>query len=153
MKCPFCGSEETKVIDSRNYQDGMSIKRRRECLKCKKRFTTYEKLEEVHLYVNKKSGGREYFNREKVLRGLKLSTIKRNVDIKKIEKLIDELEYVIQSKENNEIGSEELGDLILEKLLLIDEVAYVRFASVYKDFKDIKSFIEVVEQVNKRGEK
>ncbi|MGL4254517.1 MAG: transcriptional regulator NrdR [Fusobacteriaceae bacterium] len=149
MKCPFCGNEDTKVIDSRAYLDGNSIKRRRECPRCDKRFTTYEKIEETPLYVIKRSGGREIFNREKVFRGLMLATIKRDVAIAQLEKLVSEVEQVIRSNMNHEIKSSELGDLILKKLVEIDEVAYVRFASVYKDFQDIRSFVEIVEQVKK----
>lgn len=152
MKCPFCGGKDTKVVDSREYQDGVTIKRRRECLKCNKRYTTFEILEEIKVYVVKKNGERVPFLREKVLRGLKLSIIKRAINLSLIENLVDELEYTIKNKGNNEITSTELGDIVLEKLLKIDEVAYVRFASVYKDFKDIKSFIDIVEQVNKSGD-
>ncbi|MGL5964019.1 MAG: transcriptional regulator NrdR [Fusobacteriaceae bacterium] len=149
MKCPFCGNDDTKVVDSRAYLDGNSIKRRRECPKCDKRFTTYEKIEETPLYVIKRSGGREIFNRDKVFRGLMLATIKRDVAIAELERLVSEVEQVIRSNMNHEIKSNELGDLILKKLVDIDEVAYVRFASVYKDFQDIRSFVEIVEQVNK----
>lgn len=149
MRCPFCGNEDTKVVDSRAYSDGSSIKRRRECPKCDKRFTTYEKIEETPLYVIKRSGGREIFNRDKVFRGLMLATIKRDVAIDKLERLVSEVEQVIRSNMNHEIKSNELGNLILKKLVDIDEVAYVRFASVYKDFQDIRSFVEIVEQVKK----
>ncbi|MGL5051758.1 MAG: transcriptional regulator NrdR [Fusobacteriaceae bacterium] len=153
MRCPFCGNDDTKVIDSRGFLDGNSIKRRRECPKCEKRFTTYEKVELSPLYVVKKSGGREKFDREKVLRGLSLATIKRDISRENLEELVMEIEKTIQNNLNNEICSNDLGDLILEKLIVLDEVAYVRFASVYKDFKDIKSFVELVEQLQKkRGE-
>lgn len=149
MRCPFCGNEDTKVIDSRAYSDGSSIKRRRECPNCEKRFTTYEKIEETPLFVIKKSGGREIFDREKVFRGLMLATIKRDVPIEKLQLLVVEVEQAIRNSLNQEIKSSELGNLILNKLADLDEVAYVRFASVYKDFQDIRSFVEIVEQVKK----
>lgn len=147
MRCPFCGNEDTKVVDSRAYSEGSSIKRRRECPRCDKRFTTYEKIEDTPLYIVKRSGGRELFNRDKVFRGLMLATIKRDIAMDKLVGLVSEVEQVIRSNMNQEIKSSELGDLILKKLVDIDEVAYVRFASVYKDFQDIRSFVEIVEQV------
>lgn len=153
MKCPFCGNEDTKVVDSRGFLEGNSIKRRRECPNCEKRFTTYEKIEETPIYVIKKSGGREKFNREKILQGLSLAAVKRDISIESLENLVDEIEKNIQNNLNHEIKSRELGNLIMEKLLLLDEVAYVRFASVYKDFKDIKSFLELVEQVQRTVKK
>ncbi|MBP6063642.1 MAG: transcriptional repressor NrdR [Fusobacteriaceae bacterium] len=149
MRCPYCNSEETKVIDSRVSLEGNTIKRRRECVECERRFNTYEKLEEITLYVKKKSGNRERFKREKILRGLSLATIKRDIEMNKLQELVDEIENIIYKLPNNEIGSKELGDIILEKLLHLDEVAYVRFASVYKEFSDLKSFIELIEQVKK----
>ncbi|MBP6323044.1 MAG: transcriptional repressor NrdR [Fusobacteriaceae bacterium] len=149
MRCTYCNSEETKVIDSRVSLEGNTIKRRRECVECERRFNTYEKLEEITLYVKKKSGNRERFKREKILRGLSLATIKRDIEMNKLQELVDEIENIIYKLPNNEIGSKELGDIILEKLLHLDEVAYVRFASVYKEFSDLKSFIELIEQVKK----
>lgn len=149
MRCPYCNSEETKVIDSRVSLEGNTIKRRRECVECERRFNTYEKLEDITLYVKKKSGNRERFKREKILRGLSLATIKRDIEMDKLQELVDEIENIIYKLPNNEIGSKELGDIILEKLLHLDEVAYVRFASVYKEFSDLKSFIELIEQVKK----
>ncbi|MGL4687713.1 MAG: transcriptional regulator NrdR [Fusobacteriaceae bacterium] len=152
MKCPFCGNLDTKVIDSRAFLEGNSIKRRRECPFCEKRFTTYEKIEETPIYVKKKSGGRERFKREKIMRGLTLATVKRDVSRESLEGMVLEIEKTIQNSLNNEIGSKELGDIILEKLIEIDEVAYVRFASVYKDFKDVKSFLEVIKDMQKKNE-
>lgn len=149
MRCPYCNSEETKVIDSRVSTEGSAVKRRRECVECERRFNTYEKLEDITLYVKKKSGGREKFQREKIISGLTLAIIKRDVGMDKLQELVDEVEIIIQKLPNNEIGSKELGDIILEKLLLLDEVAYIRFASVYKEFKDLKSFVELIEQVQK----
>lgn len=149
MRCPFCGSEDTKVIDSRAFMDGFSIKRRRECVKCEKRFTTYEKIEEIPLYIVKKDKRREKFDRNKLLRGLVSATIKRNISREELETFVLEIEKTIQNSLKNEITSSELGELVMEKLLKVDEVAYVRFVSVYKEFKDIESFIELVEKISK----
>ncbi len=150
MKCPYCDSENTKVIDSRSYSEGYSIKRRRACNDCKKRFTTYEKVEEVPFYVVKKDNSREKFDREKVMKGLIRATVKRNISMEALETFILDIEKQLQNSLNNEISTMDLGELIMEKLKYLDEVAYVRFASVYKDFKDIKSFIEIVEDIKKR---
>ncbi|GLI56154.1 transcriptional repressor NrdR [Propionigenium maris DSM 9537] len=150
MKCPYCDSENTKVIDSRSYSEGYSIKRRRACNDCKKRFTTYEKVEEVPFYVVKKDNSREKFDREKVMKGLIRATVKRNISMEALETFILDIEKQLQNSLNNEISTRDLGELIMEKLKYLDEVAYVRFASVYKDFKDIKSFIEIVEDIKKR---
>jgi len=150
MKCPYCDSENTKVIDSRSYSEGYSIKRRRACNDCKKRFTTYEKVEEVPFYVVKRDNSREKFDREKVMKGLIRATVKRNISMEALETFILDIEKQLQNSLNNEISTMDLGELIMEKLKYLDEVAYVRFASVYKDFKDIKSFIEIVEDIKKR---
>jgi len=150
MKCPYCDSENTKVIDSRSYSEGYSIKRRRACNDCKKRFTTYEKVEEVPFYVVKRDNSREKFDREKVMKGLIRATVKRNISMEALETFILDIEKQLQNSLNNEISTTDLGELIMEKLKYLDEVAYVRFASVYKDFKDIKSFIEIVEDIKKR---
>ncbi len=150
MKCPFCNSENTKVIDSRAYSEGYSIKRRRACNDCKKRFTTYEKVEEVPFYVVKKDMSRERFKPEKILKGLIRATVKRNISMEALEAFVHDIEKHLQNSLTNEITTNDLGELIMEKLKYLDEVAYVRFASVYKDFRDIKSFIEIVETINKR---
>ncbi|MBC2850560.1 transcriptional repressor NrdR [Cetobacterium sp. 8H] len=149
MRCPFCNSEDTKVIDSRAFPENNSIKRRRECNSCEKRFTTYERIEENPIYVVKKNKSRERFNKEKLLRGLERATNKRNISRDDLEKFIAEVEKVIQNTLKNEITTQELGELVLEKLKNLDEVAYVRFASVYKEFDDIKSFIDTVEDIKK----
>lgn len=153
MKCPFCNSEDTKVVDSRAFMDGNSIKRRRECINCQKRFTTYEKIEEMPLYVVKKDKRREKFDRNKLLRGLTAATIKRNISREELDTFVLEIEKSIQNSLQNEISTQELGEMIMEKLLYIDEVAYVRFVSVYKEFNDIKSFIEIVEKINDKKER
>ena len=150
MKCPYCDSEDTKVIDSRSYSEGYSIKRRRVCNDCSKRFTTYEQVEEVPFYVVKKDKSREKFDREKVRQGLIHATVKRNISMEAIDTFILEIEKHLQNSLNNEISTGDLGELIMEKLKYLDEVSYVRFASVYKDFKDMRSFIEIVEDIKKR---
>lgn len=149
MKCPFCGYEDTKVIDSRAFLEGSAIKRRRECSNCEKRFTTYEKVEEIQIYVVKKDKRREKFFKEKLLRGLTIATIKRNISRDTLEEFVVEIEKTIQNTLKNEISTKDLGELVLEKLKELDEVAYVRFASVYKQFNDIKSFIDIVEDIKK----
>lgn len=150
MKCPFCDSEDTKVIDSRAHSEGYSIKRRRKCYNCNKRFTTYEKIEEVPFYIVKKDKTREKFNKEKVLKGLLRATVKRNISISQLEEMVVDIEKKLHNSLKDEISTEDLGEIIMEKLRKIDEVAYVRFASVYMNFKDIKSFIEIVEDIKKK---
>ena len=149
MRCPFCGSEDTKVVDSRSFMEGFSIKRRRECIQCEKRFTTYEKVEETPLYIVKKDKRRERFDRNKLLNGLIRATIKRNISREELDTFVLEIEKYIQNSLKNEITSQELGELVMERLLEMDEVAYVRFVSVYKEFNDIKSFIELVENISR----
>jgi transcriptional repressor NrdR len=141
MKCPFCGSEEDKVIDSRPSQDGRSVRRRRECEKCSKRFTTYEYIENVSLTVAKNDGRREPFDRQKLQRGIELACNKRPISLKKISSLVDEIEEELQGLTKKEVTSKEVGELVMKKLKELDEVAYVRFASVYHKFKDINEFL------------
>lgn len=150
MKCPFCDSENTRVADSRAYSEGYSIKRRRECNSCGKRFTTYEKVEETPFYVVKKDKSRERFDSEKLMRGLLRATVKRNISREELEVFLMDVEKTIQNSLKNEITTQELGELIMEKLKHFDEVAYVRFASVYMEFDDIKSFIEIVEDIKRK---
>lgn len=153
MKCPFCGSEETKVIDSRTYLDGNSIKRRRECERCQKRFTTYEKIGDLALYVLKKDGTRQEFSREKVYSSIIRALEKRKINREKIEESVDKLEREILTLYSGEIKSSDLGNAIMSYLLDLDEVAYVRFASVYKEFKDLDNFIKEIDKIrnDKRG--
>ncbi len=141
MKCPFCGYEESKVIDSRPTDEGQRIRRRRECLQCTKRFTTYEIIESLPIIVIKKDKSRETFNRDKLLNGLLRACEKRPVSIDVLDNLIDEIEITIQNSLDREVSSEVIGTLVMEKLKDIDEVAYVRFASVYRQFKDINTFM------------
>ncbi len=142
MKCPFCGYEESKVIDSRPTDEGERIRRRRECIKCGKRFTTYEIIESVPIIVVKKDKSREAFDRDKLLGGMLRACEKRQVSIETLENAVSEIEAVLQNSLDREVTSIHVGELAMEKLKEIDEVAYVRFASVYRQFKDINTFME-----------
>ncbi len=141
MKCPACSYNETKVIDSRLNTDGTSVRRRRECLKCQKRFTTYEYVEQVPLMIVKRDGRRQPFDRKKIISGLIKACEKRPVSIDKMEEVTSEVERNIQKKFDREVESKDVGELIMEKLAGIDEVAYVRFASVYRQFRDVNQFM------------
>lgn len=141
MKCPFCSFEESKVIDSRPTDEGQRIRRRRECLSCGKRFTTYEIIESLPIIVIKKDKSRETFNRDKLMTGLLRACEKRPVSIDTLDNMIDEIETTLQNSPDREVSSEKIGQLVMEKLKKIDEVAYVRFASVYRQFKDINTFM------------
>ena len=141
MKCPYCGHPESKVIDSRPADEGASIRRRRECESCGKRFTTYEKVERLPLMVVKKDKTRELFNREKLLSGVMKSCEKRPVSAVQLEKMVDDIESVIYNSLEREVTSEQLGEMVMEHLKDIDQVSYVRFASVYREFKDIDTFL------------
>ena len=141
MKCPFCSFEESKVIDSRPTDEGQRIRRRRECLSCGKRFTTYEIIESLPIIVIKKDKSRETFNRDKLMTGLLRACEKRPVSIDTLDNMIDEIETTLQNSLDREVSSEKMGQLVMEKLKKIDEVAYVRFASVYRQFKDINTFM------------
>ena len=141
MRCPYCSHEESKVIDSRPTDEGERIRRRRECLSCGKRFTTYEIIESLPIIVIKKDKSRETFNRDKLLNGLLRACEKRPVSFDTLDNMIDEIESIIQNSLDREVSSEKIGELVMEKLKNIDEVAYVRFASVYRQFKDINTFM------------
>lgn len=149
MKCPFCGFEESKVVDSRPTDEGEKIRRRRECLKCTKRFTTYEIVESLPIIVIKKDKSREPFKREKLLNGLLRACEKRPVTLGALETLIDEIELSIQNSLDREVTSEHIGELVMNKLKYVDEVAYVRFVSVYRRFNDISSFMEELSSLKK----
>ena len=140
MRCLVCGYSDSKVIDSRPSDDGMSIRRRRECLSCKRRFTTYERHNESPLIVLKNDKSSEPFDRNKLLRGLLIATAKRDIPVSKLNELIDDVETEIRNSLRNEIQSKALGDMVMVRLRELDDVAYIRFASVYKDFKDIEEF-------------
>ena len=141
MKCPYCGFEESKVIDSRPTDEGERIRRRRECMSCTKRFTTYEIIESVPIVVVKKDKSREVFNRDKLLNGLLRACEKRPVSLERLENMIDEIEVLLQNSLDREVSSDKIGELVMDKLKDVDEVAYVRFASVYRQFKDIGTFM------------
>lgn len=142
MRCPFCSDEDSKVIDSRPTDEGERIRRRRECLKCGKRFTTYEIIESLPIIVIKKDKSRETFNRDKLLNGMLRACEKRPVSINTLDAMIDEIESTIQNSLDREVTSDKIGELVMEKLKKVDEVAYVRFASVYRQFKDISTFMD-----------
>lgn len=142
MKCPYCGYLEDKVVDSRLSQEGSSVRRRRECLKCSRRFTTYEYVEQSPLMVIKKDGGREPFDRKKILAGLLKACEKRPVSMEKIESCVEEIEKKIQNNFEREVKSSQIGEMVMDILHDLDEVAYVRFASVYRQFKDISHFMK-----------
>jgi len=149
MKCPYCTNVNNKVIDSRLSKDGRTIRRRRECLECERRFTTYEKLEEVLPMVIKKDGRREPFNREKIIEGIKKACQKRPISITKIEDFVDSLEFYFQELGKKEVDSSEVGERVINSLKEWDEVAYVRFASVYRHFRDINEFMEELKGILK----
>ena len=151
MKCPYCGYNESKVIDSRPTDDGNSIRRRRECLSCTKRFTTYEIMESVPVVVVKKDGSRQSFDRSKGLSGMVKACEKRPVSLEVLERATDEIEQTLLSSLDKEIPVENIGNLVMEKLKAIDEVAYVRFASVYRQFKDINTFMEELSKLLKKN--
>ncbi len=142
MKCPYCGQVESKVVDSRPADDGESIRRRRECLSCGKRFTTYETVETLPLIVIKKDGSRQSFEKDKVLKGIIHACAQRPVPMETMMRIADEVEQELQNSMNREISATRIGELVMDKLKAVDEVSYVRFASVYRQFKDIDSFME-----------
>lgn len=150
MRCPFCGHDETKVVDSRVSESQDAIRRRRECLSCQKRFTTYERREEMPLMVAKRDGSTEPFDRGKLLRGLIVATAKRDVSTEQLEGLIDDIESELHNEFRYEIDSTVLGDMVLDRLRALDKVAYVRFASVYKSFEDVDEFTSELRGLKKR---
>ncbi len=141
MKCPYCANLESKVVDSRPAEEGASIRRRRECLECRKRFTTYETVESLPLVVIKRDGSRQTFDKSKLLNSMLKSCEKRSVSMSTLERMADEIEQTLQNEMEREVPSTEIGELVMEKLKGVDEVAYVRFASVYRQFKDISTFM------------
>ena len=151
MKCPFCNHPESKVIDSRPTDDGNMIRRRRECIQCARRFTTYEKIESMPLMVIKKDKSLESFDRDKILNGLLKACEKRPVSIKTLENLVDDIESQVCNSLIREITSKELGSMLMDKLKELDEIAYVRFASVYRQFKDINTFVSELQKLIKEN--
>ncbi len=147
MKCPYCEFEESKVVDSRPTDEGEAIRRRRECLECGKRFTTYEKVESIPLMVIKKDGSRQMFDSQKLLNGIVRACEKRPVPMKEIERITFDIESTIQNYLQREVSSDKIGEMVMERLKELDEVSYVRFASVYRQFKDVNTFVEEVNRL------
>jgi len=149
MRCPYCGFLESKVIDSRESKTGSSIRRRRECLSCKRRFTTYEKIEEIPYMVVKKDGTRQPFDTQKLLRGMMKACEKRPIQISQLEEIVEEIESILQERPEKEIGVADIGQLVMDRLRKLDKVAYVRFASVYREFGDVAEFRRELEDLMK----
>jgi transcriptional repressor NrdR len=149
MKCPFCSHLEDRVVDSRESREGDVIRRRRECLECGRRFTSYERIDEIPYMVIKKDGSREKFDRQKLLTGLLKACEKRPVSMTQLESIMNEVEYFVQEANDRERSTEELGEMLMQRLKALDKVAYVRFASVYLDFKDIKEFMAELRELLK----
>jgi transcriptional repressor NrdR len=150
MNCPFCGFKEDRVIDSRESKEGDVIRRRRECLQCLRRFTTYERIDEIPYMVIKKDGRREKFDRQKVLSGLLKACEKRPVGMAKLAGIVDEVEASLAERTDREISTTEIGELIMARLAALDKIAYVRFASVYRDFKDVEAFLSELKDLMKQ---
>ncbi len=150
MKCPYCNNEETQVIDTRETENLETTRRRRECLKCNKRFTTYERVEEADIVVVKKDGRRERYSRQKLLNGIMKACEKRSITLEKIEKLLDEVESDLRKRDSVEVESKVIGELAMKKLKGIDKIAYIRFASVYREFEDLGRFEEELEKLMKK---
>lgn len=149
MRCPFCSNPESKVIDSRESKNGLRIRRRRECLSCKRRFTTYEKIEEIPYMVVKKDSRRQPFDSEKLLRGMLKACEKRPVPVGKLEEIVEEIESMLQGRQEKEMDASEIGHYVMKELKSLDKVAYVRFASVYREFKDVLEFKKELEKLLK----
>jgi transcriptional repressor NrdR len=150
MTCPFCGHREDRVIDSRESKEGDVIRRRRECEKCERRFTTYERSDEIPFVVIKRDGRREKFEREKVLEGLLKACEKRPVAMARLAEIVDDVESRVSDSENREISTSEIGELVMERLKSLDKIAYVRFASVYRDFQDVEAFLNELKDLLQR---
>jgi transcriptional repressor NrdR len=150
MKCPFCGHLEDKVVDSRESKEGDSIRRRRECIQCERRFTTYERIDEIPYMVIKKDGRRERFDRQKILNGLLRAAEKRPVSMSKLESIVDEAEGLVADSPERERPTADIGELLMERLRSLDKVAYVRFASVYRDFQDEQEFFQELKALMKQ---
>ena len=148
MRCPRCGCEESKVVDSRPSENNDAIRRRRECSGCGFRFTTYERCEEMPIVVVKRDGHKEPFDRQKLMRGLLTATVKRDIPVSRLSALIDDIETSLRDGAKMEVSSVDLGSMVLERLMVVDKVAYVRFASVYRDFKDVDEFSEELRSLN-----
>ena len=146
MKCPFCGDQESKVVDSRHSEDGNSIRRRRECIACQRRFTTYEIVESLPIIVVKRDGTRQSFDRNKILNAMVRAFDKRKVEMSDLERITTEIEQTIQNTLEREVSTDKIGEMVMERIKSIDEVAYIRFASVYRRFQDVGSFVQEINQ-------
>ena len=146
MKCPFCGDQESKVVDSRHSEDGNSIRRRRECIACQRRFTTYEVVESLPIIVVKRDGSRQSFDRNKILNAMVRAFDKRKVEMSDLERITTEIEQTIQNTLEREVSTDKIGEMVMERIKSIDEVAYIRFASVYRRFQDVGSFVHEINQ-------
>ena len=146
MKCPFCGDQDSKVVDSRHSEDGMSIRRRRECIACQRRFTTYETVESLPIIVVKRDGSRQSFDRNKILNSMVRAFDKRQVDVADLDRITTEIEQTIQNTLEREVSTDKIGEMVMARLKPIDEVAYIRFASVYRSFQDVNGFIQEINQ-------
>ena len=144
MKCPYCGDQESKVVDSRHSEDGLSIRRRRECMGCQRRFTTYEIVESLPIIVVKRNGSRQNFDRNKILNSMIRAFDKRRVDVTVLDRISAEIEQTIQNSLEREVSTDKIGEMVMERIKPLDEVAYIRFASVYRRFQDVNSFIHEI---------
>ena len=147
MKCPFCGDQESKVVDSRHSEDGLSIRRRRECLNCQRRFTTYEIVESLPIIVVKRDGARQAFDRNKIMTSMVRAFDKRQVEITELERVTTEIEQAIQNSLEREVSTDRIGEMVMERIKPLDEVAYIRFASVYRRFQDVSGFIHEINSI------
>ena len=151
MKCPFCGDQESKVVDSRHSEDGLSIRRRRECLTCQRRFTTYEVVESLPIIVVKRDGSRQAFDRNKLLNSMMRAFDKRKVSAEELDRITTEIEQTIQNTLDREVTTDKIGEMVMERLKPLDQVAYIRFASVYRRFQDVSGFIHEINKVLEEG--
>ena len=151
MKCPFCGDQESKVVDSRHSEDGLSIRRRRECLVCQRRFTTYEIVESLPIIVVKRDGSRQSFDRNKIMQSLVRAFDKRQVETGDLDRITTEIEQSIQNSLEREVSTDRIGEMVMERLKSLDEVAYIRFASVYRRFQDVNGFIQEINSILKEN--
>ena len=147
MKCPFCGDQESKVVDSRHSEDGQSIRRRRECMGCQRRFTTYEIVESLPIIVVKRNGSRQSIDRNKILNSMIRAFDKRKVDVSDLDRITTEIEQSIQNSLEREVTTDQIGEMVMERLKPLDEVSYIRFASVYRQFKDVNSFMRELTKI------
>ena len=144
MKCPFCGDQESKVVDSRHSEDGLSIRRRRECINCQRRFTTYEIVESLPIIVVKRDGSRQGFDRNKIINSMVRAFDKRQVETRELDRIATEIEQTLQNSLEREVSTDHIGEMVMERIKPLDEVAYIRFASVYRRFQDVRSFIHEI---------